>query len=229
MGHLFALVCLMLPVFFADMVFGQPLPIRRAAQQAPPGPPVPVRHQVSTQNLLGLDRPSAFGLPRPKPAGATVGAVQTLHILAIRVDFPVDTTTKTTGTGRFDLRTAEAFERDQKHVIDRAPHDKFYFERHLSALSAYYQAASFDQLSLTWRVIPDNVSSAYTLPREMAYYSPDVDFLDPLKIERLVEFVEDAFHEADGDPSVTFADYDAFILFHAGSDLQHDRLQNSPS
>jgi M6 family metalloprotease-like protein len=155
--------------------------------------------------------------------------MQTVRILAIRVDFPSDAMESTTGNGQFDYRTPEQFEQEEGHVIDQAPHDRLYIERHLEAMKAYYDVASFGQLQLTYRVVPNGLQTAYTLPNQMAFYSPDVDFFDPLKVDRLVTFLRDAFVAADQDPSITFADYDAFIVFHAGSDLQHDRLQNSPS
>lgn len=212
--------------WLTETATAQVKPVRRAV--APQNASYPFRHQISRQNLLRLDRPAPFTLPRPKPAGAQV-APQTLRILAIRVDFPPDTTSKTTGTGRFDLRTPEQFEQEEGHVIDQAPHDRLYFERHLAAMNAYYEAVSYGRFSITFRVFPDALRGAYTLPRQMAYYSPDVDFFDPLKVERLVDFVTDAFATADQDANIVFPDYDAFILFHAGSDLQHDRLQDSPS
>ena len=188
----------------------------------------PGKHQVSQQNLLGLDRPGPHRLPHRKPVGSST-APQTLRILAIRVDFPPDTTTQTTGTGQFDHRTPQQFEQQEGHFIDQSPHDRLYFERHLAAMRSYYDVASLGQLDLNWAVFPSSLTTAYTLPHEMAFYSPDVDFFDPLKIERLVVFVQDAFRAADQDTAITFSDYDAFIVFHAGSDLQHDGLRNSSS
>ena len=186
------------------------------------------RHQISRQNLLHIDRSTPYGLPATKLLGSTVAPVS-LNILAIRVDFPTDVTDETTGNGRFDYRSPAEFEQAEGHVIDQAPHDRLYFERHLSAMNAYYEAVSYGQFSTTARVVPDALAAAYTLPRQMSFYSPNVDFFDPLKIERLVDFVTDTFTAADQDPSIDFSAYDAFIIFHAGSDLQHDRLLNSPS
>ncbi|MBT5875652.1 MAG: hypothetical protein HOH43_19670, partial [Candidatus Latescibacteria bacterium] len=186
------------------------------------------RHQISQQNLLHIDRSTPYGLPATKPVGSTVAPVS-LNILAIRVDFPTDVSDETTGNGNFDYRSPAEFEQAEGHVIDQAPHDRLYFERHLSAMNAYYDAVSYGQFSTTARVVPDALVAAYTLPRQMSFYSPNVDFFDPLKVERLVDFVTDTFAAADQDPSIDFAAYDAFIIFHAGSDLQHDRLLNSPS
>ena len=184
------------------------------------------RHQVSRRNLLDIDRPTPYSLPRP--LGTKVTPLS-LRILAIRVDFPVDVTEKTTGNGRFDYRTPSDFEQEEGHVIDQAPHDRRYFERHLTAMNAYYEAVSYGQFSTTARVVPNELEAAFTLPHQMEYYSPDVDFFDPLKLERLVDFVTDTFVAADHDSTIDFSKYDTFIIFHAGSDLQHDRLQDSPS
>ena len=222
----FGIVFLLASDLYADQqrvrrVRGVPSPPPRAT-------PEPRRHQVSRRNLLQLDRQTPYSLPRPKPH-STQATPQTLRILAIRVDFPPDTTPQTTGTGGFDYRSADAFEQEEGHIIDRAPHDRLYFERHLAAMNAYYEAASYGQFRPTARVIPDGLRASYLLPRQMSYYSPDVDFFDPLKLERLVDFVTDTFAAADHDPAVVFSNYDVFIIFHAGSDLQHDRLQDSPS
>ena len=231
-GVVFLFLCLLSPFspLSGSSVFAQILPIRPGtiAETTSSSQVAPGKHQVSQQNLLGLDRPGPHRLPRPKPLGTNT-APQTLRILAIRVDFLPDTTKQTTGSGQFDYRTPEAFEQQEGHFIDQSPHDRLYFERHLAAMRTYYQVASFDQLDLSWAVFPSGLTTAYTLPHEMAFYSPDVDFFDPLKVERLVTFVQDAFHVADQDTALIFADYDAFIVFHAGSDLQHDRLRNSPS
>lgn len=221
---LIVLAGLLLPV----VIWAQVRPIRRVDRSAAliQARPLVRNHQISTQDLLQVDRPTPFSLPRPKLLQA---GVKTLRILAIRVDFPSDATESTTGNGQFDYRTPAQFEQEDGHVIDQAPHDRLYFERHLEAMKAYYDAASFGQLQLTYRVAPNGLQDVYTLPNQMAFYSPDVGFFDPLKVDRLVVFVRDAFAAADLDPSITFADYDAFIVVHAGSDLQHDRLQNSPS
>lgn len=211
-------------------ISAQTIPIRPGTLAEPTlSPQMAIkRHQVSQQNLLTLDRSGPHRLPRSKPIGTNT-VPRALRILAIRVDFPPDTSAQTTRNGQFDYRTPLQFEQQEGHFIDQSPHDRLYFERHLAAMRTYYQVASFGQLNLNWAVFPSGLTTAYTLPHEMAFYSPDVDFLDPLKIERLVAFVEDAFHAADQDTAITFADYDAYIFFHAGSDLQHDRLRNSPS
>lgn len=203
------------------------LPARRVTPLSEAGSETPSRfprHHVSARNLLRLERPAPFSLPRP--TGPVIPS--TIRILAIRVEFLPDTTSKTTGTGQFDYRTPEEFERAEGHIIDQAPHDRLYFERHLAAMSTYYQTVSYRQFKTTAYVFPAGLRQAYTLPHQMAYYSPDVDLFDPQRLDRLVEFLHDAFAAADQDPAIRFADYDAYLIFHAGSDLQHDRLRNSP-
>ncbi|MGH8003164.1 MAG: hypothetical protein ACRECJ_00350, partial [Limisphaerales bacterium] len=132
---------------------------------------------VSRKNLLKLSRPNPFALPFAKPSTA-VTAVETLKILALRVEFqkevPDDPTT--TGLGVFDRRTQQEFLTQEGHLVDPAPHDKKYFESHIQALDRYWQAVSNGKLKVTGEVWPPVDDSAYQLPHPQAYYgSPNLD------------------------------------------------------
>ena len=88
---------------------------------------------VMSQHLshpLGADH----RLHPPPPAtsgatGASGASGDTLRVLAAMVQFVADTDTKTTGTGRF-LLTARP-----DSVIDAPPHDRAYFEQHMTFLA----------------------------------------------------------------------------------------------
>ena len=72
---------------------------------------------------------------------ATTAADAEWRILALRVDFPHENPDEltTTGIGAFDLRSAEEAAEDYVLPYDLPPHDRAYFERHLTALARYYE------------------------------------------------------------------------------------------
>ena len=75
---------------------------------------------------------------------ATTEADAEWRILALRVDFPREEPDEltTTGVGAFDLRSAEKAAEDYALPYDLPPHDRAYFERHLTALARYYEVIS---------------------------------------------------------------------------------------
>lgn len=88
------------------------------------------------------------------------------NVLAIRVDFPEDTTSSTTGTGKFDLSTGSS------ETINPPPHDLTYFQRQMRALRQYYLNVSRGRLDMSYAVFPEEHDSAYTVSHQMAYYYP---------------------------------------------------------
>lgn len=151
-----------------------------------------------------------------------------LSILAIRVEFPPprdDDNCGVTGDGRFDLSGEDSEDRD----LGAPPHNKRYFENQLNALSRYYAAQSYGALSLDYRVIPDHADSAYMMPRRTAYYGNPANPNDLTAREvRLARLFKEAIEAADSDSMVHLAGYDAYIVFHAGGDWQHDYAGDSP-
>ncbi|TFH65952.1 MAG: T9SS type A sorting domain-containing protein [Candidatus Zixiibacteriota bacterium] len=175
--------------------------------------------EVSSRNILGLDHSGKYGMPLQalSPADPVM-----LKVLAIRVNFKREVTDdpQTTGNGTFDMRTKAQFQTDEGHLIDPAPHDRTYFEKHMEALAAYYRVVSNGRLEVIFDVYPRDVDSAYQLDSSMSYYglqSPEYG---------LGEFVSDALHKADGDSTLTLYNggdvYDAYMIFHAGSDQQNN-------
>jgi len=135
-----------------------------------------------------------------------------MHILALRVRFqwedPDDP--NTTGDGWFDLSDNSKEER-----INPAPHNRSYFDRQLRALANYYQTASEENLILTYEVFPQGEDSSYLLPHPMAHYNPLTS--EEATDRMLAQFFRDAISVADtADTTIHFADYDAFVIFHAG-------------
>ena len=176
---------------------------------------------VSDRNLLGLERESKFALPKQ---ALSPNEPKVIRVLAIKAQFKKETPddSRTTGDGNFDLRTVGQFELDEGHTIDPAPHNNEYFRAHLQALNAYYETVSNGRVTLVYDVYPTESTAAYQLDSSMAYYglqSPEFG---------LTEFYIDAFAKADADPALQFVSptgeplYDAFIVFHPGSDQQNN-------
>ncbi len=137
-----------------------------------------------------------------------VAAVDTINILAIRVEFKRDTVRQTTGDGRF-LRAADA-----KYTIDAPPHNRSYFVAQLTALANYFKSVSRGKAVLQFQVYPQAEEAAYALDRAMDYFGPGLDA--PNSDQRLAELLQDGFQKADATDHPDFTKFDSFILFHAG-------------
>jgi M6 family metalloprotease-like protein len=129
-------------------------------------------------------------------------------VVAIRVDFPPDTTSTTTGTGQFDLSSGSDEE------INPPPHDRAYFQRQMEALGNYYRTVSRGAVDFSYTVYPQGDQEAYTLPQQMAYYSPNLT--DEENDIRLAEFFRDVIETADAAGDLDFSLFDAVVIFHAG-------------
>ncbi|MGB7062282.1 MAG: FG-GAP-like repeat-containing protein, partial [Candidatus Zixiibacteriota bacterium] len=187
------------------------------------------KSDVSQKNLLGLERETPYSLPRLSKL--TVSPAKSLKILGIRVEFEeeVPDDPRTTGNGLFDMRSPDDFFAQEGHFIDPSPHHNRYFETHILALHNYWWTISEGELSLEGEVFPRDGDVAYRLPHPMAYYgAPDSSLA--VKIEMLTRFFHDSFNLADsfsvyGDSQtyhIDFSNYDCYVIFHAGSDLQSD-------
>ena len=186
---------------------------------------------VSQKNLLGLERRHPLAMPAARQGipieniGASVTVDTTIKILALRVEFlrEVPNNARTTGNGTFDMRSYDQFVAEEGHFIDPAPHDKAYFNSHMTALRNYWYAVSDTTLDLDWDIFPREESVAYRLPVHMSYYGAEGDsgWTDPR--DQLGHFFIDAITLADtSDPLIDFSLYNAVIIFHAGSDQQNN-------
>ena len=144
-------------------------------------------------------------------------------LLVLLVDFQEDNNPNTTGNGKFVTSPDTSY----KFIIDSPPRNRQYYETHMEALKYYYRAVSYENYQLDYNVYPKN-QQAYTLPHEMAYYHP-ANSSSSLFISRIEEYFHDVFTVADLDPEIVFANYDHYMIIHAGSDWQHDTQGNSPS
>lgn len=164
--------------------------------------------------------------------------VDTVHVAAIRVEFLEDTTSLTTGNGRFNLRgkghlcdttydtTASGTDILVDTIISRSlnydpPHDLTYFNRIMEFLHNYYYKVSYGKLWIEWTVLPYEGDSGYSLPHEIKYYG-DYQNL----VLGFFKLLRDAIEVADYDAD--FSNFEQIVVFHAGSGLQSDYLSNSP-
>ena len=148
---------------------------------------------------------------------ATTAADAEWRILALRVDFPHESPDEltTTGIGAFDLRSAEEAAEDYALPYDLPPHDRAYFERHLTALARYYEVVSESRVAISAEVFPRAAPQAYTLPQPMLQYG------NGRTTEEIgakwIELVRDALDAALDDPDGPRLDeFNSFLVFHAG-------------
>jgi M6 family metalloprotease-like protein len=164
--------------------------------------------------------------------------IDTIRVAAIRVEFLKDTTSLTSGNGRFNLEgfgsicdtTYDTTVVGTDTLVDTTisrnlsydpPHDLTYFNRLMEFLHNYYYKVSYGQLWIEWEVLPYVGDSGYILPHKMTYYGePQYFVLGFFKLLR--DAVEVADYDAD------FSNFDQIIIFHAGSGWQSDYLGDSP-
>ena len=158
---------------------------------------------------------------------ATTEADAEWRILALRVDFPRENPDEltTTGIGAFDLRSAEQAAEDYALPYDLPPHDRAYFERHLTALARYYEVVSAGRVAISAEVFPRVAQQAYTLPQSMLHYG------NGRTTEEIgakwIELVSDALHAALADPDGPRLDeFNSFLVFHSGVGYETGELND---
>ncbi len=146
-----------------------------------------------------------------------VAYAQEWRVLALRVDFPLESPDEgtTTGVGAFDLRFAADAGDDYMPPYDLPPHDRSYFARHLTALARYYQTVSDGRVVIESEVFPRVERLAYTLPQRMLHYGNGrtTEEIGAKWIELLRDAIEMALADPDG-PQLS--DFNSFLVFHAG-------------
>jgi M6 family metalloprotease-like protein len=228
------LFSLFLMVFSATAEEGKVLQIKglkQAAKERQEAKPAPAefKSQVSQKNLLGLERASKFALPTLKTISEYYAPVETLNVLAIRVEFQKEAPDdpKTTGDGMFDRRTYQEHYAQDGNIIDSPPHYRKYFLAHLKALNNYWNTVSNGKVVLKSEVYPIAEDSTYQLPHTISYYGDTG--LPNYPFDGLKRFFDDSFRLADSVSQIDFSKYNSFIIFHAGSDRQSDLGSFSPT
>jgi len=154
-------------------------------------------------------------------AGTPATPPDTFHVLLLRIEFDNDRDgSESTGNGRFNLDPADT----NANPVDRPPHNRTFYRKHLEALSRYYDAQSYGRVVIAGDVWPREENVAYRV-------SDMADF-GPWRFNRDIEGAAiSMFHtmlnaahlqaRARGD-SIPWELYDRVMIVHAGSDLQSD-------
>lgn len=145
-------------------------------------------------------------------------AVETWHVLAVRVSFPLEDPDDetTSGNGTFDLRSFEEVRDEYTFPYGIPPHDRFHFEAHLQALSNYYREVSQGQLNITYAVYPRDPQTSYQLTDPLKEYGNGRTRQEIA--ERITRLFQDGIEAADlaEGNDLNFGEFDAFAVFHAG-------------
>lgn len=129
---------------------------------------------------------------------------ETVHVLAVMVEFLPDNDSRTTGSGLLDTSTTAG------QIIDPPPHDGVYFQNHLLFLHNYWRKVTNGSLI----VVSDVVDTVVRLPHPMQFYSPPPSSATN---RELAVLVHDVWRTVDTLRSmIDFSRYHAFCIFHAG-------------
>lgn len=192
----------------APSVDWSPRAMRRKGWHAPTTP-LPDAHAI---------RPARIGDVLPPP--------DTLRVAFIRIDFLNDRGgSESSGDGRFDLSGPDP----NVPPIDRPPHNRTFYEKHLDALGRYYFAQTYGRVQIVGDVWPRDQNSAYSVS-DMADFGPwkfSRNIYDAaVHMFRTFITAADSQSFVRGD-RIPWDSYDRIILIHAGSDLQSDVRQDS--
>lgn len=164
--------------------------------------------------------------PARLAADGTVAPDTVIRMAILRIDFLEDRAgTRSSGDGRFDLTPTDT----TQAPIDRAPHDRDFYEQHARALERYVDVQSYGRVQLQVDVWPAGRDSAYHC-RDKADFGPwtvsrDV-YRAAVSMMRTMFFVADSQSSAQG-ARIPWDTYDRYTIIHAGSDLQSDLRQDS--
>ncbi len=153
----------------------------------------------------------------------------TIRVALFRIEWEEDSAgdLTTADNGRFLVEP----DPDWPNIVDAPPHDSVYFHTHMEVLRTFIREQSYGKLHVEWDIYPKSLSGAYRL-HDTSDYLPEGDPSGWDLIQRsdlLVKFSTDAIVLVDTvDPSVRFSDYDGYLLFHAGPDVQTDINRDSP-
>ncbi|RMH71470.1 MAG: M6 family metalloprotease domain-containing protein [Gemmatimonadetes bacterium] len=145
--------------------------------------------------------------PQKMHSSQPYSAIDTLHFVAIRLEFQPDNDPNTSGDGTFDL---------SGNNPDQRPHDYAFYDFLCNTqMHAYYRQVSYGQLELQADIFPpeNSGSQGYRMSQPMGYYGANIaDGGDDMA--RITGLFQEAIQAADAD--VDFSRYDAVVLIHAG-------------
>ncbi|MFO7914380.1 MAG: immune inhibitor A [Candidatus Krumholzibacteriales bacterium] len=184
------------------------------------------RENYPRRRRFNYDRPSMREFKRRDarpPLRSSAEVSGTRHVALIRIGFNTD---RKDGLSSLDINAGEGgfiLEPDQDWIIDPPPHDRDYFNAHMTCLRNYYHAQSCGRLDITWEIFPAADNSCYKLS-DLADYGPGSGMWTT---GQLVDFVHASLDVAD--PDVDYTRFDAVIIAHAGPNLQSDVNNDTPN
>lgn len=129
-----------------------------------------------------------------------------INILAVMVEFQPDDFELTYGDGTFGSIYSEDY---GTNIIDPLPHNKTYFEDHLTFAKNYFSKVSDNKVSISYNVLPDII----TVANPMRDYSP----LEGESFKVLADFSKEVWELVDNaNTGLNFSEYNLFVIFHAG-------------
>ena len=137
----------------------------------------------------------------------TVFNKDTLKILAVLVEFREDKDASTFGNGKFGSIYSQNY---GTKILDPMPHDQQYFMSHLEFAQNYFRKCSNGKLTVDFTVLPDTITVSKTI-RDYSPADNSTDFTGLGNLSSEVWTKADQTH-----PGFNFADYDLFVIFHAG-------------
>jgi M6 family metalloprotease-like protein len=178
-------------------------------------------NQAVLSKVFEDDLPRVTAIEKARRRGRERDGRTTVRLLAIRVQFQQDSDPRSSGNGTFDLSPWD------EQTFDGPPHDRQYFELHMTALKNYYESVSYGRLTLEFDVAPEAPNEGYVLPHDMGYYH-DYSEAQVWYVSQVEKFIRDAFAAADTSDTIDFSQYDGYVVFHAGADWQSDVNLDSP-
>ena len=155
---------------------------------------------LSAQSFIGKINPSLN-------INVSALADDTVKILAVMVNFLEDRDGATFGNGKFGSIYSQNYGND---ILDPLPHDRVYFESHLSFVKNYFQKISNGKVDVQFTILPDT----FSVTKTMRNYSPTPGSDD---FTPMGQFAEEVWTKADElNPGLVFSDYNLFVIFHAG-------------
>lgn len=176
----------------------------------------------------GFSRKNLSHMRTSSPYGYSIlncgrNKIDTLKIIAVRVEFQIDSSYSTTGNGLFGIfRTSKGTREDRNeweyynnksYVYDNLPHDSLYFANQLEYVKKYFWKVSKGQLLINYTIFPKgrDEEHAYKVPEKMPKYSPGAkkkkESWDDYYLRRtigLMKFVRDAIRASDADSDSPF-------------------------
>jgi hypothetical protein len=163
---------------------------------------------ISLITLGSLSAQSFIGKLNPFPVQSkNILADDTVKILAVMVNFQDDKDGATFGNGKFESIYSQSYGSD---ILDPLPHDKNYFESHLTFAKNYFASVSNGKQEISYTILSDTFSVSKT----MRNYSPAPGSDDYTPVGNFAKEVW--IKAAQLNPTIVFSDYDVFLIFHAG-------------